>query len=157
MAAETVSDVTSNTATPKTNFREELLDLLNETGQSNKFAAETSRCFSNAFFAGVTIDGLGILSLPVTPYVAAAVKQVCEIAPHGKGLETVVNMNVRRAFQIDSAKVSLSNDLRQAVDDMVEECMDIMGVHGKVEAVLYKILYYEKSCHFDWHRDTVRC
>ena len=138
-------------------FREELLDLLEETSQSNKaLAAETSRTCVNSFFAGVTIDGLGTLSLPVTPYVAAAVKQVCEVAPHGKGLKTVVDMNVRRAFQIDSTKVRLSDDLRQAVDDMVGECMHTMGVHGKVQAVLYKLLLYEKNGHFDWHRDTVR-
>ena len=143
-------------APKKTCFREELLCLLNETGQSNKFAASCRRnC--GAFVAGVTIDGLGILPLPVTPYVAAAVKQLCEIAPHGKGLKTVVDTDVRRAFQIDSAKVSLSHDLLREVNNMVGECMAIMGVHGKVDAVLYKVLYYEKNGHFDWHRDTVCC
>ena len=146
-------DVTS----PQTHVREELLGLLNEIGVSNKFAAETSRTFSNAFFAGITVDGLGVLPMPMKPVVAAAVKPLCEIAPHGKGLKTVFDTSVRRAFQIDSTKVTLSKPLQQAVQNMVEECMDIMGVHGKVQAVLYKLLFYESGGHFDWHRDTVRC
>ena len=122
--------------TRKTHFRQELLGLLNETGVLNKFSAETSRSCGLSFFAGVKIDGMGILPLPVTPLVAAAVKQVCKVAPHGKGLETVIDMDVRRAFQIDSTKVTLSDEFRKVVDNMVGECMDIMGVHGKVEAVL---------------------
>ena len=142
--------------TRKTHFRQELLGLLNETGVLNKFSAETSRSCGLSFFAGVKIDGMGVLALPVTPAVAAAVKQVCKVAPHGKGLETVIDMDVRRAFQIDSTKVTLSDELRKVVDNMVGECMDTMGVHGKVEAVLYKLLFYEKKGHFDWHRDTVR-
>ena len=40
---------------------------------------------------------------------------------------------------------------------MVGECMDLMGVYCRVEAVLYKLLFYEVGGHFDWHRDTVRC
>ena len=142
----------------KKKFRDELLGLLK--CQPDKFSAETSRCCGSSFLAGVKIDGIGILPLPVTPYAAAAVKKVCEVAPNGKGHETVVDMHLRRALQIDSAKksvVSLSHEFLQTVVNMVKECMDIMGVYGKVEAILYKILYYETGGHFDWHRDTVRC
>ena len=156
MDSSSDSDTGTGSPSHETHFRQELLGLLDETGVLNKFSAETSRSCGLSFFAGVKIDGMGILPLPVTPVVAAAVKQVCEVAPHGKGLETVIDMDVRRAFQIDSTKVTLSDELRKVVDDMVGECMDSMGVHGKVEAVLYKLLFYEKEGHFDWHRDTVR-
>ena len=138
----------ADTSSQETHFREQLLGVLNETGKHNKFAAETSRSW-NDFFAGVTIDGMGILPLPVTSVVAAAVKPLCKVAPFGKGHETVVDPAVRRAFQIASPKITLSNAMRDAVDNMLEECMDIMGVQGKVEAVLYKLLFYEQSGHFD--------
>lgn len=149
------TEPSADAASQQTNFRKELLGLLNETGKSNKFAAETSRSW-NDFFASITIDGVGILPLPVTPMVAAAVKPLCKVAPFGKGSETVVDTTVRRAFQMASAKVTLSETLRHAVNNMMEECMDIMGVHDKVEAVFYKLLFYDQSGHFDWHRDTVR-
>ena len=144
-------------ASPQKDFRDELFELLNETVESKEFAVEVSRCFDNRFLSGITVDGLGILPLPVTPLVAGVVKALCEVAPHGKGLKTVVDLSVRRAFQIDSAKVTLSKALRGAVAEMVGECMRLMGVHGKVVPVLYKLLFYEVGGHFDWHRDTVRC
>ena len=146
---------TSSAASTQNHFREELIGLLNETGESNAFAAETSRICGIDFFAGVTIDGMGVLALPVTPSVAAGVKPLANVAPYGKGLETVVDASVRRALQIDSTKVALSEALREAVNTMLAECMEIMGVHGEVEPVLYKLLFYETGGHFDWHRDTV--
>ena len=149
---------TANTSPTKnqTGFRKELLGLLNETGKTNKYSAETSRCCLPSFVGGITIDGLGILPLPVTPLVATAVKAACKVAPFGKGFETVVDTSVRQAYQIDSTKVTLSKALKQEVNGMVAECMEIMGVQGKVEAVFYKLLFYETGGHFDWHRDTVR-
>ena len=169
MAAKASSDLTDTVSPPKKinltdtvcpppkndltdtkkKFREELLDLLK--CQSDKFSAETSRYCDSSFLAGVKINGIGILSLPVTPDVAAAVKKVCELAPNGKGRETVVDMTGNKSM------VSLSHEFLQTVNNMVKECMDIMGVDGKVEAILYKILSYETGGHFDWHRDTVRC
>ena len=104
-------------ASPETGFRDQLLQFLNETGKSNKFSAETSRGRESIgnFVGGIEIDGLGTLPLPVTSSVAAAVKPLCDPAPYGKGMATVVDTNVREAFQVDGDKVTLDDKMTEEV------------------------------------------
>jgi hypothetical protein len=51
-------------------------------------------------FPDITVEGVGPLVLPLSKEQAAALKAVAEQAPHGRGLRTVVDTEVRDAYQV---------------------------------------------------------
>lgn len=58
---------------------------------------------------GLFVDGVGVVPSPLTPEAAEKLKSVSHQAPHGRGLETVVDTSVRNTLQVDAEKVSLKN------------------------------------------------
>lgn len=78
-----------------------------------------------------------------------------EYAPYGKGEETLVDTNIRRTWQINKDKVSLSGKhWQQDLNSIVEQVKIGLGVNGEVEADFYKLLAYDKGSFFVQHRDT---
>jgi len=77
-------------------------------------------------------------------------------APHGKGLETVVDTKVRNTLQIEANKVKFTNPLwAPALRSLVTTAVGALGVEGHlVKAELYKLLLYETGGFFKPHRDT---
>jgi len=67
------------------------------------------------------------------------------------------HQGVRKTWQIDGSKVSLTNPAwRPALLSLVDKIAQDMklGVDGKVETRLYKLLLYEVGGFFKSHRDT---
>jgi len=55
----------------------------------------------------IDIGGVGRIALPILPTPAERLAAIAEAAPYGRGEETVVDREVRRTWQVDSAKVRI--------------------------------------------------
>jgi len=60
----------------------------------------------------VSVSGVGLLKLPLPADQAAGLKAVAQQAPHGKGMETVVDTTVRDALQVSSGPVQRGEPLK---------------------------------------------
>ena len=55
----------------------------------------------------IDVDGVGRIAFPILPAQAERLVAIAAAAPYGRGEETVVDRDVRRTWQIDSAKVRI--------------------------------------------------
>ena len=104
----------------------------------------------------VEVDRVGSLSFPLLGTQAAALIAAAELAPHGRGEETVLDTTVRRVWQIAAANVRLGGKhweqtLRQVLADVARGlgCED-----AAIRAELYKLLVYDPGGFFLPHRDS---
>ena len=106
----------------------------------------------------VDVAGLGRIELPLCREQAASLISHMSQAPFGKGMETIVDVDVRRAWQLDAARVTLNSRWTdELLPEIVADVCKAMGMDAAqlgVEARLYKMLCYEKGGHFKKHRDT---
>lgn len=58
----------------------------------------------------LTAQGVGPLTLPLSPEAAAALAGVVQPAPYGRGSATLVDPAVRRCVQLEPAQLSLRNE-----------------------------------------------
>ncbi|WP_058553348.1 2OG-Fe(II) oxygenase [Thiohalocapsa sp. ML1] len=116
------------------------------------------------YFAAGTIDmypprlsvaGVGTVALPLLPAQAEQLLAVAEQAPYGRGTETLVDTDVRRTWQIDAGRIRLEG--KRWADGLARILRAVtggLGVHGVVEAELYKLLIYDAGAFFVSHRDS---
>jgi hypothetical protein len=104
---------------------------------------------------GLEVAGLGPIGLPLTSPQAKKLKAQCRQAPYGKGEATLVDTAVRRVWQLDPGRFSLTNPewpqfLRGAVATVQRE----LGLEAQtLESHLYSLLLYEPGSFFLPHRD----
>lgn len=109
----------------------------------------------------LTVQGVGALRLPLSAADVAKLRNVCEQALHGHGGNTVLNTAIRRAWQVDAAKVSFPTKpefLTKTLQEVAGTAVRALGVdcpvsfdNPEVEARLYKLLLYETGGHFKPH------
>ena len=103
----------------------------------------------------IEVEGVGLISLPLMPAQAKQLIKAATRAPFGRGAETVVDMNVRRTWQIEANHVSIGGKhWPKTLDVIVKRAAEGLGVKGPVTAELYKLLVYDKGSFFVSHRDT---
>jgi predicted 2-oxoglutarate/Fe(II)-dependent dioxygenase YbiX len=101
------------------------------------------------------VEGVGPIALPLLPVQAQQIAAVAEQAPYGRGTETLLDPGVRRTWQVDAARVHLSGRRWDAdLAGVVARVAAQLGVNGRVEAALYKLLVYGTEDFFVAHRDT---
>ena len=101
------------------------------------------------------VAGVGPIALPLLPAQAEALVAGAELAPYGRGGDTLVDTSVRRTWQVDAAQVRLTG--RKWAEDLasvVERVRVGLAVAGAIEAQLYKLLIYDTGSFFVSHRDT---
>jgi len=104
---------------------------------------------------GIVLKNGEDLALPLTASQAADLRGLAEPAPYGMGTETRLDESVRKCWQIDAADLRwTSARWQKALDAVVKEIADELGVAGKVGAEPYKLLLYDKGGFFLRHRDT---
>jgi len=89
-------------------------------------------------------------------------KAVAVQAPYGKGLNTILDLTVRRAWQIDPSKVSFPSTVdnyfsKTTIPYLTSLAINHLGLANATEAVeasFYKMLLYEPGGHFKRHRDS---
>ena len=131
----------------------QIFDLLNDINRSPDFYSYQS---SKAFFPQLHIDGLGELALPLCDAQAKQLISLCNEAPYGKGMETVVDKNVRNTWELDAGKISNGNKKwQQFLDETLRHCEEQLDLQGQtLVAHPYKLLLYEEGSFFLTHQDT---
>ena len=104
---------------------------------------------------GLTVDGLGPLSLPLGEAQARELIGLCRQAPYGKGAQTLVDTSVRRVWQLEPDRLQFSNPRwEEALGRAVDEVREKLGLkRSKLVAHLHDLLVYERGCFFLPHRD----
>lgn len=76
-------------------------------------------------------------------------------APYGRGEETIVDTDVRRVWQVESAKISFRNPgWNSFLAGIVKTVCGEFGIERKVNCDLYKLLIYEEGSFLKPHRDS---
>ncbi len=104
---------------------------------------------------GLEVEGLGSVSIPLKRGVAKKLVASCQVAPYGKGTQTLVDTKVRNTFELDPTKFCLSEAWNAAIADAIRPVSEQLGLPAEqLEARLYKLLVYEKGGFFLPHRDS---
>ena len=107
------------------------------------------------FMPTIDVDGVGRIAFPILPAQAERLVAIASAAPYGRGEETVVDREVRRTWQVDSAKVRIGGrHWDQTLAGLVADIALGLGVSEPVAADLYKLLVYDTGSFFVDHRDT---
>ena len=110
---------------------------------------------SEIFAPRLSVDGVGLISLPLQAEQAERLAAVAERAPYGRGPETLVDTEVRRTWQIAPEHVHIGGrHWQQSLDAIVGRCACGLGIATPVRAELYKMLVYDTGSFFVGHRDT---
>ncbi len=103
----------------------------------------------------IDVDGVGRIAFPILPAQAERLVAIAEAAPYGRGEETVVDREVRRTWQVDSARVRIGGrHWEKTLGDIVADVALGLGVSGPLAADFYKLLVYDAGSFFVDHRDT---
>ncbi len=130
----------------------DLIKILHNVQRPGDFYATGT---AEIFAPRLEIEGVGRVALPLLPAQAEQIVAAAERAPYGRGEETVVDIEVRRTWQVDAGRVVISGKHWQSdLDALVEQVVTALGVRGKVKAELYKLLVYDEGSFFVHHRDT---
>ncbi|KLO14584.1 hypothetical protein SCHPADRAFT_303662 [Schizopora paradoxa] len=139
-----------------TNIKDDLKNVLQECKKSaGSFYSNCS--YSNAPNPGLSVDGVGVIGLPLSEPEAKRLIKKCTQARFGKGERTVLDKSVRDTWEVDTKKVNLLNPqwetwMRETALPSV--CKEMNVSESEVDAELYKLLLYEKGSHFLAHQDT---
>ena len=108
----------------------------------------------------IDVADVGPLSFPVPPSQSRQLIERAQQAPFGMGERTVVDLSVRRCWQIDAAHITLDSAFQHALRSFIvpQVCADL-GLTGhaaaaQVRAHLYKLLIYEQGGFFAPHKDS---
>jgi hypothetical protein len=103
----------------------------------------------------IDVDGVGRIAFPILPVQAERLVAIAEAAPYGRGEETVVDREVRRTWQVDSAEVRIGGrNWEMTLAGLVADIALRLGVSEPVAADFYKLLVYDTDSFFVGHRDT---
>lgn len=105
---------------------------------------------------GLKVKGLGSVSIPVTKHQAKDLIELSDQAPYGRGEETIVDTEVRNAWQISAENFELTNPAWiQSLQESIEQMGKQLGLYDcKINFEPYKLLIYEQGSFFSLHRDT---
>ena len=127
-------------------------DLLDSLDRPGDYYAHGSRACP---MPGIQVEGVGQIAFPLLPSQAEELIQLADAAPYGRGPETIVDSDVRRAWQIDAARLRFVDEAwPETLASVVADVARQLGVAGAVRAELYKLLLYERGGFFASHRDT---
>lgn len=132
--------------------RQELKKLLDGLGESSRFVTSGNLM---PVLPGLEVKGLGSIGTPVSTTDAKRLITKAKQAPYGRGEKTVLDLKVRRVWQIEPARFALRNSgWDPHISSIVDAVKQEFGIHQKVSAELYKLLVYEKGGFFAPHRDS---
>ena len=104
---------------------------------------------------GLVVEGLGRVPLPLKRGITKSLIALCQVAPFGKGTETLIDTRVRKTFELDPQRFRLGGEWNSAITDAMRTVAASLGLPAdRVEARLYKLLVYEKGGFFLPHRDS---
>lgn len=103
----------------------------------------------------LSVQGMGMLSLPFQHGQLAQLLARAELAPFGRAEQTLIDTSVRNTWQIDAGALAFGGrNWQRSLDAIVARAADGLGVLEPVRAELYKLLIYDVGGFFVEHRDT---
>ena len=97
----------------------------------------------------IDVDGVGRIAFPILHAQAEELVAIAEAAPYGRGEETVVDREVRRTWQVDSARVRIGGrHWEKTLGELVADVALGLGVSGPLAADFYKLLVYDAGSFF---------
>lgn len=135
------------------NFKAKILELLNEIKGSGSFVSHQVMGFQ---FPGLEVDKVGEISYPINEKQAKTLIKKARKAPFGKGSKTIVDPNVRSAWEIDAADLKFTgigwNGFLNKVLDRIKPDLGIEEYD--ITASMYKMLIYGEGDFFLPHKDS---
>lgn len=129
-----------------------LLNSLRSVGRSGDFCVGGIR---EIFMPMIDVDGVGKIAFPILPVQAEQLVAIAQAAPYGRGEETMVDRDVRRTWQVDSAKVRIGGrHWEKTLAGLVADIALGLGASEPIAADFYKLLVYDTGSFFVDHRDT---
>jgi predicted 2-oxoglutarate/Fe(II)-dependent dioxygenase YbiX len=128
-----------------------LLDILDTVERPGDYVAWGSL---ESVTPRIDIEGLGPLSFPLPESQARQLIALAERAPYGRGGETRVDTDVRKAWQLPAGKVIEGERWHKTMEAITQAARAGLGVDDTVRAELYKLLVYDEGSFFLPHRDT---
>lgn len=129
-----------------------LINILRTVRRPGEFQVNGS---AELFMPRIEVEGVGPLSLPLPLTQAEQLIAHAVRAPYGRGEDTVVDMNVRRTWQIEAGHVRISGrNWQQTLENIIAQCAAGLGVDDPIVAEFYKLLVYDEGSFFVPHRDT---
>lgn len=134
-------------------IKKDILNCLKDLKGSGKFISTQTTKF---VFPGLEVDGVGEIAYPINEVQAKALIQVAHKAPFGQGSETILDYNVRSAWEIDAGKLTFNGSRWTGLlDKIISDIKPELGLeHYTISASLYKMLIYEKGDFFLPHKDS---
>ncbi len=131
---------------------ERLTEAIAEAKKSANFCAAGSLPVIDP---GLEIEPLGKVDLPLSKKGTKDLIAQSQIAPYGKGTQTLVNSRVRKTFELDPKQFRVSDEWNEAIAAATQAVATQLGLPAdQLEARLYKLLVYEKGGFFLPHRDS---
>jgi hypothetical protein len=101
------------------------------------------------------VAGVGLVALPLLAAQAEQLIAVAEQAPHGRGADTLVDINVRRTWQIHADQVQMGGKhWPRTLDAILARVAEGLGVSQPIATEFYKLLIYDEGSFFVSHRDS---
>jgi predicted 2-oxoglutarate/Fe(II)-dependent dioxygenase YbiX len=136
----------------KMTITRELAEILGDVDRPGDFFASGRAEF---LAPRIEVEGVGPIALPLLPAQAKKLIKAATRAPYGRGADTVVDTKVRRTWQIEASRVSISGKhWAKTLDGIVARAAEGLGVAEPVTAEVYKLLVYDNGSFFVSHRDT---
>ena len=92
-----------------------------------------------------------VLGLPLCEWQAKQVKDMCTLAPYGKGTKTIVDTAVRNTWQLNPDQFRIDNSKwRESLFGIVEKVKEELGFSDSsiIHCELYKLLLHETGGFF---------
>jgi hypothetical protein len=136
-----------------TQFETNLINSLSEIKGSGSFLSTDNQAF---VFPGLEIKDMDEVAFPLNTLQIKEIIKHAHKAPFGKGAETILDTNVRSAWEINASEISFNNpDWKKFIAKIVEDIKPDLGIENhSVSANLYKLLVYEEGDFFLAHKDS---
>lgn len=119
-------DARSTQVTSSKAWKKEFFDRLADIKTFGDFACMTR--YSHHINPGLELAG-SLVPLPLVTRDADAIKAQCEQAPFGRGDDTVVDVSVRKTWQLDASLFRCSNPAWPAfLDTVLQEAVQKLGM-----------------------------
>ena len=134
-------------------WTEQLLGVLEPIEGSGQFLTTGQAPLT---LPGLTVAGGGEVSLPVPPATSQALIAHAQVAPFGRGSQTITDESVRKTWEIDASALSFRNpSWSDTLDQILQAVRQGLGLTEKdIQAHLYKLLIYEEGGFFLPHKDS---
>ena len=135
------------------NFKINILNLLNDIKGSGSFVSHHVSAFQ---FPGLEVKEVGEIAYPINEMQAKTLIEKADKAHFGKGSKTVLDTNVRSAWEIDADELTFTGKgwdgfLKKVINHIKPD----LGIEDyEISATLYKMLIYEKGDFFLPHKDS---